>query len=158
MYDTRFRRSFKAASYMYINPVVSESEPQVRFLVILQHLVHSDQSLSTECLWSSSRAQTRHNAIAPHWSPSYPEYLSTTQDQTEQRRVVWSRLHNHRVNLAKRLLTTKEQYLAAHRELNPKMTQVESSHDPLYRDSITCIIAYPSSSNMLYKVTGHRED
>ena len=60
--------------------------------------------------------------------------MSPDQGQEEQRRVVWSRLHNHRANLAKRLTTTRERYLAARRDLNPQMTQVESSHDPLYRD------------------------
>ena len=105
------------------------------FLYILQHLVHSDRSLSTEYLWSSSRTQTRPKAIAPHWSSSYPEYLSPIQGQEEQRRVVWDRLHSHRASLAKRLSTTKERYLTARRELNPKTTQAESSHDPLYRDT-----------------------
>ena len=91
--------------------------------------------LSTECLWSSSRTQTRHKAIAPHWSSSYPEYLSPDQDQGEQRRIVWSRLHDHRTNLANRLARTRDRYLEAHRALNPRTTQVESSHDPLYRDN-----------------------
>ena len=36
--------------------------------------------------------------------------------------------------MAKRLSKEREQYLAACRELNPKTTQVKSSHDPLYRD------------------------
>ena len=61
--------------------------------------------------------------------------MSPEQGTEEQRRVVWSRLYNHRVNLAKRLSTTKERYLAARRELNPNTTQVESSHNPLYRDN-----------------------
>ena len=90
--------------------------------------------LSTECLWSNSRTQTHHKAIAPHWSSSYPEYLSPDQDQREQGRVVWSRLHNHRANLANRLTRTRDRYLEARRALNPRTTQAESSHDPLYRD------------------------
>ena len=73
--------------------------------------------------------------MAPHWSSSYPKYLSPNQSTEEQQRVVWFRLHDHRANLAKRLSKEKEQYLAAHRELNPRTTQVESSHDPLYRDT-----------------------
>ena len=93
--------------------------------------------LSTECLWSNSRAQTPHEAIAPHWSSSYPEYLSPNQDQEEQRRVVWSRLHNHRANLAKRLSKQNERYLALRQELHLSTTQVESSHGPLFRDSRT---------------------
>ena len=91
--------------------------------------------LSTECLWSNSRTQTHHKTIAPHWSSSYPEYLSPNQDQGEQRRVVWSRLHDHRANLANRLARTRDRYLEARRALNPRTTQVESSHDPLYRDT-----------------------
>ena len=86
----------------------------------LELLQDSDSSLST---------------IAPHWSSSYPEYLSTDQNPTEQRRVVWARLHSHRANLAKRLLSVREQYLAARRELQSGTTQVESSHEPLFRDT-----------------------
>ena len=62
--------------------------------------------------------------------------MSPNRDEGEQRRVVWSRLHNHRANLANRLATTRERYLAARRALNPRTTQVESSHDPLYRDKV----------------------
>ena len=91
--------------------------------------------LSTECLWSNSRTQTRHKAIAPHWSLSYPEYLSPDQDKEEQQRVVWSRLHSHRANLASRLLKQKECYLTLCQELNPRTTQAESSHEPLFRDT-----------------------
>ena len=94
--------------------------------------------LSTECLRSNSGTQTRHKAIAPHWSSSYPEYLSADQDQVEQQRVVWSRLYSHRANLAKRLTSTRERYHAARQALNPGITQVESSHDPLYRDIFIC--------------------
>ena len=73
--------------------------------------------------------------IAPHWSSSYPGYLSPDQDEGEQRRIVWSRLHDHRANLANRLARTRDRYLEARRALNPRTTQVESSHDPLYRDN-----------------------
>ena len=54
--------------------------------------------------------------------------------------MVWSRLRNHRTNLAKQLSEQKERYLAARRELNPNTTQVEYSHDPLYRDR-GCMLA-----------------
>ena len=73
--------------------------------------------------------------IGPHWPSSYPEYLSPHQDKDEQRRVVWARLLSQRSNLAGRLSETKARYLALRQELNPRTTQVESSHDPLYRDS-----------------------
>ena len=36
--------------------------------------------------------------------------------------------------MAKRLSKEKERYLAAHRDLNPRTTQVESSHESLSRD------------------------
>ena len=36
--------------------------------------------------------------------------------------------------MAKRLSAKRERYLEAHRALNPRSTQAESSHDPLYRD------------------------
>ena len=134
-------------------------------MYILQPLVHSDRSLSTECLWSNSRTQTRPKTIAPHWSSSYPKYLSPVQGQEEQQRVVCDRLHSHRANLAKRLSTTKERYLAARRELNPKATQAESSHDLLYRDknvpicgiSCTVLACTLASSGMFYccRCTSH---
>ena len=73
-------------------------------------------------------------AIAPHWSPSYPNYLSPDQDKEEHQRVVWSRLHSHQAKLASRLSKQKEHYFALHQELNPRMTQVESSHGPLFHD------------------------
>ena len=61
--------------------------------------------------------------------------MSPNQTQEDQRRVVWSRLHDHRTNLAKQLSRERERYLEAHQALNPKLTQVKSSHDLLYRDN-----------------------
>ena len=72
--------------------------------------------------------------IGPHWPSSYPEYLSPYQDKDEQRRVVWTRLLNQRSNLASRLSKQNERYQALRQELNPRTTQVGSSHDPLYCD------------------------
>ena len=69
------------------------------------------------------RLRLIHTTITPHWSSSYPEYLSLHQDQEEQQRIVWSRLRDHRANLAKRLSSTRERYLAARQELNPKSSQ-----------------------------------
>ena len=51
-------------------------------------------------------------------------------------RIVWERLINQRSNLAKSLKEQKERYEALHHELNPRTTQAESSHDPLYRDNV----------------------
>ena len=76
--------------------------------------------------------------------------MSSNQDKEEQRRVVWSRLHNHQASLANRLNTTKERYLAARRELNPKSTQVESSHKPLFRD-IKSNLATASRAEKVFK-------
>ena len=85
----------------------------------LELLQDSDSSLAT---------------IGPHWPSSYPEYLSPHQDKDEQQRVVWARLLSQHSNLAGKLFKQNEQYQALRRELNPRTTQVESSHDPLYRD------------------------
>ena len=76
------------------------------------------------------------DTIGPHWPSSYPEYLSPHQGKDEQRRVVWARLLNQCSNLAGRLSEAKAHYLALHQELNPRTTQVESSHDPLYHDKV----------------------
>ena len=75
-------------------------------------------------------------AIGPHWPSSYPEFLSPHQSKSEQQKIVWARLQDQRSNLAKSLKEQKERYEALRRELNPRTTQVESSHDPLYRDTM----------------------
>ena len=136
MYNTRFKGSFKAVPiYVYkpcsirkrtlgsisCNTITSCSlRPIPLNWVPLELLQDSDSS---------------HKTIAPHWGPSYPEYLSPNQDREEQWRVVWARLHSHRSNLASWLSKQKERYLALRQELNPRTTQVESSHEPLLRDS-----------------------
>ena len=104
------------------------------FLYILQHLVHSDQSSQLSALELLQDSDSSHIAIAPHWSLSYTEYLSPSQDKEEQRRVVWSRLHRHQANLAKWLSKTRDHYFEARQELNPRMSQVKSSHEPLFCD------------------------
>ena len=85
----------------------------------LELLQDSDSSLAT---------------IGPHWPSSYPEYLSPHQDKDEQRRIVWAILLSQCSNLARRLPEAKARYLALRQELNPRTTQVKSSHDLLYRD------------------------
>ena len=87
--------------------------------VLLELLQDSDSSLAT---------------IGPHWPSSYPEYLSPQQSKGEQQRIVWARLKDQHSNLAKSLKEQMERYHALRRELNPRTTQVESSHNPLYRD------------------------
>ena len=77
--------------------------------------------------------------IAPHWSSSYPKYLSSDQDKEEQWRVVWARLQSHHSNLASRLSEQKSRYLALCQELNPRTTQVKSSQEPLFRDILPCL-------------------
>ena len=135
MYDTRFKGSFKAVPiYVYKSRSIRK-----RILGLISCNTTTHRSLQPiplnwvplELLQGSDSSYT---TIAPHWSSSYPEYLSPDQDQEEQRRVVWTRLHSHRANLASRLSKQKEWYLALCQELNPRMTQVESSHDLLYRD------------------------
>ena len=75
-------------------------------------------------------------AIGPHWPSAYPNYLSPDWDKGEQRRVVWARLQSQCSKLAGQLSRQEECYLALRQELNPRTTQVESSHDPLYHDTI----------------------
>ena len=74
------------------------------------------------------------SAIGPHWPSSYSKYLSPDWDKNEHQRVVWNRLLSQCSNLANQLTETKARYLALRQELNPRTTQAESSHDPLYRD------------------------
>ena len=135
MYDTRFTRSFKAVLiYVYKNCSIRKRtlgsiscntttsrplRPIPLNWVPLELLQDSDSSSET---------------IGPHWPSSYPKYLSPIWDKDEQQRVVWNRLRSQRSNLASQLSEQKEHYLALHQELNPRMTQAESSHNLLYRD------------------------
>ena len=135
MYDTEFKGSFKAV------PIYVYKPRSIRKRTLGSISCNTTTSRPLRPIPSQLSAfgvtpglRTRHEAIAPHWSSSYPKYLSLEQDKDEQQRVVWSRLHNHRATLANRLQTTRDKYLAACRELNPRTTQAESSHDPLYRD------------------------
>ena len=102
--------------------------------VPLELLQDSDSSLAT---------------IGPHWPSSYPEYLSPHQDKDEQQRIVWARLRSQRLNLAKSLKEQKERYLSLRRELNPRTTQVGSSHDLLYRDTKVMIYVCKQHANRL---------
>ena len=137
MYDTGFKGSFKAVPIYVYKP----RSIRKRTLGSISCNTTTSRPLrpippSTEYPWSNSGTQTPYKAIAPHWSSSYPDYLSLDQDEGEQRRIVWSRLHDHRANLVNRLTRTRDRYYEARRALNPRTTQVESSHDPLYRDSV----------------------
>ena len=136
MYDTRFKGSFKAVPIYVYKPcsIRKRTLGSISCITTASRFLRSIPSyLSAFGVTPGLRLVIK--AIAPHWSSSYPDYLSPEQGEGEQRRIVWSRLHNHRANLANRLASTRERYLAARRELNPRTTQVESSHDPLYRDS-----------------------
>ena len=135
MYDTRLKGSFKAVPiYVYkphsirkrtlgsisCNTTTSRSlQPIPLNWVPLELFQDSDSSSVT---------------IGPHWPSSYPEYLSPHQDKDEQRRVVWARLLSQRSKLASWLSKQNERYQALCQELNPRTTQVKSSHDPLYCD------------------------
>ena len=144
MYDTRFKGSFKAV------PIYVYKPRSIRKRTLGSISCNTTTSCSLrlipsqlKCPWSISGTQTPYKAIAPHWSSSYPNYLSLGQDEEEQRRIVWSRLHNHRANLANRLARTRERYLEARQALNPRTAQVESSHDPLYRDNQAVVLHPP---------------
>ena len=90
---------------------------------------------STVCFWSNSRTQTHpHSTIAPHWSSSYPEYLSPTWDEDTQRAVVWARLQEHRKLANRSLARINEWYKALRQE---QQTQVESSHESSSHDTPT---------------------
>ena len=134
MYDTRFKGSFGAVPIRVYKP----RSIRKRTLGSISCNTTTSRSLQPiplnwvplELLQDSDSSQ----AIAPHWSLSYPEYLSPEQDKAEQRRIVWARLRNHHSNLASRLSKQKERYLALCQELNPRTTQVESSHKLLFCD------------------------
>ena len=89
---------------------------------------------STVCLWSNSRTQTRpYSTIAPHWSSSYPEYLSPTWDEDTQQAVVWTRLREHRKLARKGLADIREQYKALRQE---QQTCIESHHESSSHDML----------------------
>ena len=138
MYDTRFKGSFKAAPVYVYKPcsIRKRTLGSISCNTTTSRLLRPIPS-QLSALGVTPGLRTLYKAIAPHWSSSYPEFLSPNQSQEEQRRVVWSRLHDHRANLANRLISTRDKYLAARRALNPRTTQAESSHDPLYRDNLT---------------------
>ena len=90
---------------------------------------------STVCLWSNSRTRTRpYSTIAPHWSSSYPEYLSPSWDEETQQAVVWTRLREHRKLARKGLADVRERYKALRQE---QQTRVESRHKSLSRDRLS---------------------
>ena len=135
MYDTRFKGSFKAVPIYVYKPCSIRK----------QTLGSISCNTTTSCpLWliplnwvplELLQDSDSSQAIAPHWSSSYLEYLSPEQDKAEQWRIVWARLWSHHSNLASRLSQQKECYLALCQELNPRTTQVKSSHEPLFRDT-----------------------
>ena len=127
---------------MYINPVVSESEPQVQFLVSLQPFVHSDQSL-LNCVPLELLQDTDLSllTIALHQSLHYPDYLSPTWDKDTQRAVVWTRLCEHWKLVNRSLAKINKRYLTLHQE--QQQTQVESSHELLSCDICSSIPPLP---------------
>ena len=96
--------------------------------------------------------------IGPHWPSSYPEYLSPHQDKDEQRRVVWARILSQRSNLADRLSKQNERYQALRRELNPRTTQVGSSHNPLYRDTTADDGATTDDARSSFEYGGYQDE
>ena len=136
MYDKRFKGSFKAVPICVYKPCSNRK----RTLGSISCITTTSRSfwliplnwVPLELLQDSDLSSV---TIGPHWPSSYLEFLSPHQDKNEQWRVVWARLLSQRSNLAGRLSETRERYLALRQELNPRTTQVESSHDPLYCDS-----------------------
>ena len=153
MYDTRLKGSFKVVPlYVYKSCSIRKwTLGSISCNTTTSHPLRPIPfQLSTFGVTPGLRLVIK--AIAPHWSSSYPKYLSLNQDPEEQQRVVWSRLHSHWANLASRLSKQKEQYLTLHQELNPWTTWVESSHEPLFCDThpmLHCVIHLSAIS--LYK-------
>ena len=134
MYDTKFKGSFKAVPiYVYkpcsirkctlgsISCNTTTSHP-LRLIplnwVPLELLQDSDLSQET---------------IGPHWASSFPEYLSPDWDKGKQQRVVWSRLQELWTLASQKSLKQMKWYHARHQEY--QKTQVEPSHEPLFRDN-----------------------
>ena len=74
-----------------------------------------------------------HTTIAPHWSSSYPEYLSPNWDKDTQQAVVWMRLLELRCKPANCSLAQVNEHFCALRQ-EQMLTQAESSHEPSPRD------------------------
>ena len=121
------------SSIMYINLVVEGKQTLGSISCITTAFCSLRLIYSTVCLWSYSRTQNSSiTAIAPHWSSSYPEYLSPTWDENMQRAVVWTRLQEH-CKLANHSLSKQTKwYHALWQEF--QKTQVKSSHEPLSHD------------------------
>ena len=71
--------------------------------------------------------------IGPHWASLFPEHLSPDWDKDQQRRVVWHRLRELRTLASRKPSKQTERYHALRQEY--QKTQVESSHNLLYRDT-----------------------
>ena len=138
MYDTRFKGSFKAVPVYVYKPCSIRKQTLGSI---------SCNTTTSRPLWPIplnwvplellQDSDSSSEAIGPHWPSSYPNYLSPDWDKDQQWRVVWARLQSQRSNLASQLWKQKEWYLALCQELNPRTTQVESSHKPLFRDKHT---------------------
>ena len=125
---------------MYINFVASGSKPLVRLLVILWLIVHSNWSpfnwVPLELLQDSDSSSY---TIAPHWSSSYPEYLSPDWDKNTQQAVVWTRLQELQHKLANwKPSKQTEWYPTLCQEF--QKTQVKPSHKPSSRDISTPLL------------------
>ena len=91
-------------------------------------------------------------AIAPHWSSSYPDYLSPVWDEGTQRAVVWNRLREHRKLANRSLQKINKRYKALRQE---QQTQVESRHESSSRDNYLVgsphnIVIHTDHSNLQY--------
>ena len=132
---------------MYINLVVSESEPYVRFLVQLQHFVSSDRS-PLNCVPLEKLQGTNLFSTIAHRSSLYPDYLSPTWDEDTQWAVVWTRLREHCKLANCSLARINEWYKALCQE---QQTQAKSSHEPSSCD-IKLKLTTTSRAEKVFKV------
>ena len=133
MYDTRFKGSFKAVPIYVYKP----HSIRKRTLGSISCNTTTYRSLRLIPLnWVPSEllqdSDLSPETIGPHWPSSFPKYLSPNWDNNEQRRVVWSRLQGLRTLASRKPSKTTERYHALHQEY--QKTQVEPSHEPLFRD------------------------
>ena len=117
------------SSIMYINLVVGKANLRFDFLCNYNlSFTQTDPPLNCVTLEFLQDTDLSIITIAPHWSSSYPEYLSPHWDENTQRAVVWTRLQEHRKLANCSLAKVNERFLVLCQE--QQMTQVKSSHEP----------------------------
>ena len=121
------------SSIMYINLVGEKANLRFNFLYHY-NLSFTQTNLTQLCAFRVAQDTDSSIAtIAPHWSSSYPEYLSPTWDENMQRAVIWMRVQEHHKLANQSLSKQTERYHALHQEF--QKTQAKSSHKLLSRDT-----------------------